>query len=91
MPVSLAELVGTDDHSREADSLKKEIIESEKGLSEFSIKNFRKAQVIFNQLQDQTKNQPRSKGYKFMAEQAKDLIERNVSKNWDGSFEIMIK
>jgi len=63
----------------------------EKGLLEFSLRKFRNAQLIFNKLQDLTKEQPRSKGYQFMAEQTKDLNERDVSKNWDGSFEIMIK
>ena len=91
MPVALAELVGTDDNSNEANLLKEEIIEMEKGLSDFSERNLREAYTIFNKLYDQTKIQPRSKGYKYMADYTKDLMDRGVSKNWDGSFEVMVK
>ena len=91
MPVALAELVGTDDNSEEAISMKEEIEEVEKALSDFSAKHLDKAETIFNKLYDRAVHQPRSKGYKFMADSAKDLIERGAPKNWDGSIEILIK
>ncbi len=91
MPVSLAELVGIDDHSKEANSLKKEIIEIEKGISNFTIKNFDGAYTIFHQLYDETIHQPRSKGYKYMADYTKELITNGVPEKWDGSFEILVK
>ncbi len=91
MPVALAELVGTDDNSKEVTALKLEIKAVEKALSDFSAKHFDKAKTIFNKLYDETVHQPRSKGYMFMADCANDLIDRSVPKNWDGSFEILIK
>ena len=91
MPVALAELVGTDDNSNEANLLKEEIIEMEKGLSDFSERNLKEAHAIFNRLYNQTLTQPRSKGYKFIADYTKDLMDKGVPKNWDGSFKIMIK
>jgi len=91
MPVSLAELVGIDDNSKEVNGMKKEIEDVEKALSDFSAKHFDTAETIFNKLYERAVHQPRSKGYKFMADSAKDLIERGVPKNWDGSFEILIK
>ncbi len=91
LPVALAELVGIDDNSRETNSLKREITEVEKGIADFSTKNFKHAHTIFHNLHNQTISQPRSKGYKYMAEYTKGIMDRGVSKNWDGSFEIMIK
>jgi len=89
--VSLAELVGTDDNSKEANLIKKEITEIEKGITNFSAKNFDKAFTIFHKLYDETIHQPRSKGYKYMADYTKELITNGVPQKWDGSFEILIK
>jgi adenylate cyclase len=91
IPVALAELVGTEDHSKEADDMREEIKEMEKGLSFFTSTNFEKAYAIFHKLHDQTIKQPRSKGYRYMADYTKELMNNGVPKKWDGSFEVMIK
>jgi len=91
MPVALAELVGIDDNSRETNLLKKEITEVKKGILDFSAKNFDEAYIIFHKLYDETIHQPRSKGYKYMADCTKELITNGVPQKWDGSFEILVK
>jgi len=91
MPVSLAELVGTDDNSNEVNLMKAEIQEVEKALSDFSTGNFEKSYPAFHRLQLKTVNHQRSRGYQFMADYTKDLMDHGVPENWDDCFEIMIK
>ena len=90
-PVSLAELMGTDDNSKEVNLMKVEIEEVKKALSDFSIKKFDQAYALFQGLQIQTISDQRAKGYKFMADYTKALIAKGVPKNWDGSFEMISK
>ncbi len=91
IPLPLAELIGMDDNSQEVNSQKTEIIEVEKGLLNFSTRNFKKALTIFDDLFEQTSSEPRSKGYQFMADYTKDLIKTGVPTDWDGTFEMTIK
>ena len=91
IPLSLAELMGIDDNSREVNSQKTEIEFMEKVLLDFSSANFSQAYQGFIDLFNQTQKHDRSKGYKYMADYTKSLLDSGVPKDWDGSVQLVVK
>jgi class 3 adenylate cyclase len=91
IPLALAELIGIDNNSPEAITMKSEIVFAEKILNEYAAGNLKQAYSGFIDLMKWSKNHYRYNGYNFMAGYTKKLLDTCIPQEWDGSFQLFSK
>ncbi len=91
IPVALAELMGIDNNSKEANDQKAEIQLIEKILAQFYQGNLPEAYAGFMQLYKLTEGHSRARGYQYMADYTKNIMGTVIPKDWDGSFQLVEK
>ena len=91
IPVALAELMGTDNNSKEANDQKAEILSMKKVLLQFSGSDLAAAHAGFMNLYKLAEHHSRARGYHYMADYTKIMMDTGIPKDWDGSFQLTEK